>query len=145
MTAQDDTSGRARAPNGHAGGEDAPEERAPDALAAAAGFYTLEAEDEAVRVIRVRYGPQQRSPLHHHPALRSVVVTLTDGMLRSYSPDGTSRDVRRRAGQVILGAAEVVTHALENVGHTPFEAIRIELKEPTQSSCAGEAAGRQPQ
>ncbi len=89
--------------------------------------YRLEAQTDRLRVIRVHYGPGERSPQHRHPALPHVVVNLTNGRLRLHLPDGTARDVDRRAGAAAIGAAEETVHALENVGDAPFEALRIEV------------------
>jgi quercetin dioxygenase-like cupin family protein len=101
-----------------------------DALEAAPMQYRLEAETDRLRVIRVRYEPGERSPQHRHPALPHVVVNLTNGLLRLHLPDGTARDLDRRAGAAVIGSAEETVHALENVGAAPFEALRIEVLPP---------------
>ncbi len=101
-----------------------------DALDAAPTQYRVEAETDRLRVIRVRYEPGERSPQHRHPALPHVVVNLTDGLLRLHLPDGTARDLDRRAGAAAIGSAEDTVHALENVGAAPFEALRIEVLPP---------------
>ena len=101
-----------------------------DALEAAPMQYRVEAEIDSLRVIRVRYEPGERSPQHRHPALPHVVVNLTNGLLRLHLPDGTARDLDRRAGAAVIGSAEETVHALENVGAAPFEALRIEVLPP---------------
>ena len=101
-----------------------------DALEAAPMQYRVEAETDRLRVIRVRYEPGERSPQHRHPALPHVVVNLTNGLLRLHLPDGTARDLDRRAGAAVIGSAEETVHALENVGAAPFEALRIEVLPP---------------
>ena len=40
----------------------------------------VELENEKVRVLRIRYGPREKSVMHGHPAL--VGVMLTDGRAR---------------------------------------------------------------
>ncbi len=104
-----------------------PVDEPADALEAAPMHYRLEAESDRLRVIRVRYEPGERSPQHRHPALPHVVVNVTGGRLRLHLPDGTAREVERRAGAASIGAAEETVHALENVGDAAFEAVRIEV------------------
>ena len=38
--------------------------------------YTVEVENERVRVLRIKYGPFEKSKMHGHPA--TVAVFLTD-------------------------------------------------------------------
>jgi hypothetical protein len=42
--------------------------------------YTVELENDQVRVVRVRYGPHEKSETDGHPAL--VGVMLTDAQIR---------------------------------------------------------------
>jgi quercetin dioxygenase-like cupin family protein len=48
--------------------------------------YKVEFEDEKVRVLRIKYGPHEKSVMHGHPA--SVSVFLTDAKARFTYPDG---------------------------------------------------------
>jgi hypothetical protein len=89
-----------------------------------AGHYTVEHEDEKVRVLRVRYGPHEKSVMHGHPAL--VGVVLTDANIRFTYPDGRSEDISAKAGQVLNFPA--LEHLPENLGDQPFEAVVVELK-----------------
>jgi quercetin dioxygenase-like cupin family protein len=86
--------------------------------------YTVELEDEKVRVVRVRYGPREKSVMHGHPAL--VGVMLTDGHIRMTYPDGRTEEITAKAGQVLHFPA--TEHLPENLGDRVFEAILIELK-----------------
>jgi hypothetical protein len=56
--------------------------------------YTVEMEDEKVRVLRIRYGPHEKSVMHGHPAL--VGVMPTDSKLRMTYPDGRRTSATRR-------------------------------------------------
>ncbi len=60
--------------------------RGQDAVAADSKHYTVEFENDQVRVLRVVYGPHEESVMHEHPA--SVGVYLTDGHIRITLPDG---------------------------------------------------------
>ncbi len=86
--------------------------------------YTAEAENDRVRVIRIKYGPGERSEMHSHPEL--VAVLLTDCHVRYAFPDGTTEEIHGAAGQAI--ALPSTTHRPENIGDEAFELIEIELK-----------------
>jgi quercetin dioxygenase-like cupin family protein len=86
--------------------------------------YSVEAENERVRVLRVKYGPREKSKMHSHPAL--VAVFLTTGRIRFTYPDGKSEEITGEAGQALL--LDAVEHDPENVSDRPFEAILVELK-----------------
>ena len=86
--------------------------------------YTVELENEKVRVLRIRYGPREKSVMHRHPAL--VGVMMTDGHIQFTYPDGRSEEVRVTAGQELSFPA--VDHLPENLGDKGFEVIAVELK-----------------
>ena len=86
--------------------------------------YTVELEDDKVRVLRIRYGPRERSVMHGHPAL--VGVMLTDAHIRFTYPDGRIEDVSVKAGQVLSFPA--LDHLPENLGDQALEVIAVELK-----------------
>jgi quercetin dioxygenase-like cupin family protein len=86
--------------------------------------YTVEHEDDRVRVLRIKYGAGEKSVMHGHPAL--VGVMLTDGKIRFTYPDGKTEDVTATAGQVLTFPA--IEHLPENIGDNPFEVIAVELK-----------------
>ncbi len=97
---------------------------AQDATKADPKHYTVEFENSQVRVLRIRYGPREKSVMHSHPA--GVVVMLTDSNNRFTFPGGKTEERQGKAGQVLQGAAE--THLPENLSDQPFEAILVELK-----------------
>jgi quercetin dioxygenase-like cupin family protein len=86
--------------------------------------YKVEFENEQVRVLRIQYGPGEKSVMHEHPA--SVAVFMTDGQVKFNLPDGKSRLAPAKAGATQWAAAE--KHLPENVGDKPFEVILVELK-----------------
>jgi len=86
--------------------------------------YHVEFEDERVRVLRITYGPREKSVMHGHPAL--VGVMLTDGRFRFTYPDGKSEEITTKAGQVLHFPA--FEHLPENLSDKPFEVIAVELK-----------------
>ena len=49
---------------------------APDPVAVDPRHYTVELENERVRVLRIKYGPREKSVMHSHPAIIAVFVTV---------------------------------------------------------------------
>jgi quercetin dioxygenase-like cupin family protein len=86
--------------------------------------YKLEFENAQVRVVRITYGPHEKSVMHEHPA--NVAVFLTDGQGRFTLPDGKTQDIPMKAGTVQWDGGG--KHLPENVGDKPFEVMLVELK-----------------
>ncbi|HTS26589.1 MAG TPA: hypothetical protein VMH81_12000 [Bryobacteraceae bacterium] len=86
--------------------------------------YSVEYEDARVRVLRIKYGPHEKSTMHGHPAL--VGVMLTDVNIRFAYPDGKTEEISGKAGLVVNFPA--LEHLPENLSDQPFEAIAVELK-----------------
>lgn len=99
---------------------------APDAVTADPKHYSVELENDRVRVLRVRYGPNEKSVLHSHSA--GFAVMLSDCDFRSYLPAGKSREILGKVGQIIE-YDRPFEHLPENRSAQPFEAIFVELKE----------------
>jgi len=74
--------------------------------------YKVALENEAVRVLRIHFGPREKSPSHEH-ILNRVVLYLNDqGNMKA-------DDVRMAAGS---------THTEENASDQPADRIAVELK-----------------
>jgi len=86
--------------------------------------YKVETENAQVRVLRIHYGPHEKSVMHSHP--NSVVTYLSDGTIKMTTPDGKSQNMTGKMGQTEYTPAG--THLPENVGDKPFEAVLVELK-----------------
>lgn len=97
---------------------------AQDAVKVDPKHYKVETENAQVRVLRIHYGPHEKSVMHSHPD--SVVVYLTDGSIRFTTPDGKTQEAQGKAGETQFTPAGV--HDPENTGDKPFEAILVELK-----------------
>lgn len=103
---------------------------AQDAVKVDPKHYTVEFENDQVRVLRIRYGPREKSVMHKHPA--GVAIFLTDSNARFTFADGKTEERPVKAGQVLETAAD--THLPENLSDQPFEVIQVELKaEPGKS------------
>jgi quercetin dioxygenase-like cupin family protein len=95
-----------------------------DAVKVDPKHYKVELENAQVRVLRVHYGPHEKSVMHSHPP--TVAVFLTDGKIRFTYADGKTEDVMGKNGQAQYSPAQI--HNPENTGDSAFEAIVVELK-----------------
>ena len=86
--------------------------------------YKVEFENDQVRVVRVTYGPHEKSVMHEHPA--NVAVFLTDGKAKFTLPDGKTLEVPIKAGAVQWDGGS--KHLPENIGDKAFELVVVELK-----------------
>jgi quercetin dioxygenase-like cupin family protein len=96
-----------------------------DATTADPEHYTVEFENDKVRVIRIKYGPGEKSVMHTHGP--NVAIFLSDSTVRMHLPDGTSVDVPAKAGGTQWADAE--EHLPENLGDGVMEVVLVELKE----------------
>ena len=97
---------------------------APDPLAIDPQHYTVEFENDKVRVLRIRYGPHEKSSMHRHPPL--VGVFLSPQHSRHVLADGQVMEMEGKTGDVRY--LDSIEHAPENLSNTPFELIAVELK-----------------
>jgi quercetin dioxygenase-like cupin family protein len=86
--------------------------------------YKVEFENDSVRVLRISYGPGEKSAMHSRP--KSVAVYLTDGTGRMSTPEGKSQDIPFKAGGAVW--ADAGTHLPQNAGSKAFQVIVVELK-----------------
>ena len=95
----------------------------PDAVSADSAHYAVSFENELVRVLRVRYGAGEKSPMHRHSA--NCVIFLTDQTFNFTLPDGTTEpaEVPARA----LGCGDGNVHQPQNIGGDA-EFIMVEFK-----------------
>ena len=82
----------------------------------------VEFENESIVVVRIRMAPGEKTPMHDITSAR-LVVWLTDVYLRDTHADGSTDDIRRRAGD--LDWIPVQRHAGENLAHEPLEFLAI--------------------
>ena len=97
---------------------------AQDAVKADPKHYKVEFENAQVRVLRVNYGPHEKSVMHEHPG--TVAIFLTDAQVRFGLPDGKSKDATAKAGSTQWESG--TKHLPENTGDKPFEVVLVELK-----------------
>jgi quercetin dioxygenase-like cupin family protein len=86
--------------------------------------YTIEFENDQVRVLRIRYGPHEKSVMHGHPA--SLAVFLADTRGQFTFPDGKTEEFTTKPGQAMFVPAG--EHLPENLSDQPLEVVLVELK-----------------
>jgi len=102
---------------------------AQDATKVDPQHYTVEFENDQVRILRITYGPGEKSVMHAHPA--GVAVFLTDMQGKFTYPDGKTEETAAKPGQVVWLPA--LKHQPENTGEA-FELIQVELKNDTEGT-----------
>ena len=87
--------------------------------------YKVEFENEKVRVLRISYGPREKSIMHSHP--NAVAVFLADSQAKFTYPDGKTEDIEVKHGQATWFPP--VEHLPENTSSDkPIHLIFVELK-----------------
>lgn len=89
-----------------------------------AKHYKIESQNRRVRILRVHYGPHEKSVMHSHPD--SVAIFQTDGRVKFTFPNGKTEERDMKAGQVMFAPAG--RHLPENLTDNDFEVILVELK-----------------
>jgi quercetin dioxygenase-like cupin family protein len=101
-----------------------PQRTGPDPVQVDSKHYTVEFENDRVRVLRIKYGPREKSVMHGHPD--GLAVFLTEGRGKFGFPDGKSEERTWKAGQAQFMPGE--QHLPENLADKPLELILVELK-----------------
>ena len=97
----------------------------PNAVTADPKHYTVEFENDVIRIVRIKYGPGETSTMHSHDA--NCAIFLNDGNMRMELPDGSSTAVPPSPmGTVQCSDAEA--HLPTNLGDTPVELVLVEMK-----------------
>jgi hypothetical protein len=98
---------------------------AEDAVQADPTRYTVEFENDKVRIIRVKYGPGEKPVMHSHGP--NVSILLTKNVTRMTFPDGTTQEAADEVGTARWNDAG--EHLPENLSNAPLEVVLVELKE----------------
>jgi len=86
--------------------------------------YKVEFENARVRVLRVHYGPHEKSVWHYHPA--GVAIAVTDAHVKFTLPGNKTQEKTMKAGESMWTPAG--RHLPENLGDSDFEVLLVELK-----------------
>ena len=109
---------------------------AQDATKVDAKHYKVEFENSRVRIVRVHYGPHEKSVMHSHPA--GVAIFQADGRVKFTFPDGKTEERDMKAGQAIYTPA--IRHLPENLTDNDMEVILVEMKTPKRPRAKKPAA-----
>ena len=102
--------------------------------------YKVEFENSKVRIVRVHYGPHEKSVMHRHPD--AVAIFQNDGKVKFTYPGGKTEEREMKAGQTLFTPA--VRHLPENVTDNDMEVILVELKTPKRKPAAKPASTSAP-
>jgi quercetin dioxygenase-like cupin family protein len=97
----------------------------PNAVTADPEHYTVEFENDVIRVIRIKYGPGEASQMHSHDA--NSAIFLNDGSMRMELPDGSS-SVAPASEMGAVECSDAEAHLPSNVGDTAVELVLVEMK-----------------
>jgi len=97
---------------------------AQDAAKVDPKHYTVMSENDQVRILKVHYGPHEKSVMHSHPA--AVAVFLTDATGQFSYPDGKKESFAVKAGEAQYTPATI--HLPENTSDKGMDLIVVELK-----------------
>lgn len=96
----------------------------PDATVVDADHYTTEFENDAVRILRIKYEPGEESVMHYHPD--SVAVFVTDHLVEMTMPDGSTTQIPAAAGDALFIPGG--QHLPKNIADSAWELVLVELK-----------------
>lgn len=102
---------------------------AQDAVTADPAHYSVIFENDQVRVLRIRYGPNESGVMHSHPD--GVAIYLDDINGEFTLPDGQIMNAQGKAREAVW--TEAGAHQPRNLSDQPFELIQVELKEDAPS------------
>jgi Cupin domain. len=98
--------------------------------------YKVEFENSRVRVLRVKYGPHEKSVMHRHPD--AIAIFQNDGRAKFTYAGGKTEERDMKAGQVVFTPA--VRHLPENLTDGDMDVILVELKTPRRKPAATKPA-----
>lgn len=113
---------------------------AQDAAKVDAKHYKVVFEDAMVRVLRVHYGPHEKSPMHSHP--NTAVVFVSDQQSKFTMPDGKTQVMSGKAGEAKALAA--FSHSAENMTDKPMDLVLVEFKPAKAAAAAPAKTGTAP-
>jgi quercetin dioxygenase-like cupin family protein len=87
--------------------------------------YSVEFENDKIRVLRIKYGPHEKSVMHGHPD--GICVFLTDHRSKHRFSDGETQEIHASRGDTLW--LEGREHLPENMKDQPMELILVELKQ----------------
>ena len=103
-----------------------------DAVPAAPRFHKVVYENESLRILEVTVLPGERETTHHH---RWPSVMVVDSRPKYINYDKNGREIPAAVQTTSVPEMPIMVrlpaqaeHSIQNLGSTPFHAIRIEYK-----------------
>ena len=114
---------------------------AQDATKVDPQHYKVEYEDARIRVVRIKYGPHEKSVMHEH-SIGNCSIYLTDMHIKDITPDGKNAEEKVKAGTVECSPSKAgkQVHQPENLSDQPLELILVEHKVKSAAAKPGKAA-----
>ena len=97
---------------------------AQDAVKVDPKHYSVIVDNASVRVLKITYGPGEKSVMHQHPD--SIVIPLVTSKVKFTLPDGKTEDMELAKDSASYTPAG--THNPANVGTAKIDAILVEFK-----------------
>jgi quercetin dioxygenase-like cupin family protein len=97
----------------------------PNAVEADPDHYTVEFENDVIRIVRIKYGAGEVSSMHSHDA--NCAIFLVDGDMHMELPDGSS-SVAPANAMGVVECTDASAHLPTNVGYAPVELVLVEMK-----------------
>ena len=101
-------------------------QKIPGGPEASPDIYHVLADNEQMRVVHIIWPPGARDNWHGHPA--TSVYYETDCHVRAFFPDGSQRDLQRKAGTGRVRSRPVIKHSIQNIGGKECRMIHTEIK-----------------
>ena len=92
----------------------------PDGIAADPKHYSVQFENDAVRLLRIKIPPGEKVPMHAHPANCSIELSNWT------APGDKGQPTEVKAGEVACNDAQA--HDGANIGKTPADMVVVEFK-----------------
>jgi len=86
--------------------------------------YKVVFENDQVRVIRITYGPGEKSVMHYHPD--ALAILMTDNKVKMTFKNGKSIQEMGKKGEISWTPAGY--HLPENTGKEFMEVLLVEMK-----------------
>jgi hypothetical protein len=83
-------------------------------------------------VLRIKYGPGEKSPMNSHP--ESISVFLTDAHAKFTYPDGRTEEIKANAGTV--QHMDAFTHQPENLSSSTPLSVECKALHTQMQKCA---------
>jgi hypothetical protein len=119
-----------------------------DPLRTLPGNYRVAFENDVVRVVHVLYRPHEKLPVHDHPMTPTIYVYLADsGPVQFSHVEEHAFSLQRpavKAGTFRVSPGRIEVHSVENLGDSPSEFLRVELKKIPIGFRSGDFRDRQP-